>query len=491
VFSFDSNEEDDLERRLKVVYPAGKIGVVCKTSKLTLNYKSGKEITNQLEPEFTIQRHDYEIRFSSWEPATIRWELHFSKIEAIFPNSECPCMVHQSRSVDEFLALCNRFEIKKLPRGRNVDDYVWMNRYRLNKIFLKDEQWMENKTDCFYEGSSAELRRFVKTGNVLHNIKTLRNLPYACSIIRFFGWQETADYYFLATEKCEWTFESYITMTKNTSKPFHLDIVRDLAKEVYGLKAKGIDHGDLTPGNVFVRNGHKPKLGLPSFMTQSDKKNNRETNLPSLGKLILLYTSEGAYEFDIKAGVTPKELKMCKKPEVRNLIEKLTGLSPPKNIYEFLLQPCFWDTHTTIQFIITFSNFLEGEWESSWARRIVNESFIKDDQVFTGRWDNCGLYEDFVDERVAARPVTSQPYDFTQGCSLVRIFRNAFGHHDEMSDDVRKVVGKTKAEMLVYFLKKFPNLLMTLHTQGVEILKTRKVAPNLRVFYQGFMMTQH
>ncbi|GKB59953.1 gypsy type transposase [Tanacetum coccineum] len=118
------------------------------------------------------------------------------------------------------------------------------------------------------------------------------------------------------------------------------------------------------------------------------------------------------------------KLAKCKSLELRDLIEKVSCSSPPKDI-----------------------------------RGLTNV-----------------LDEGFVKEKVAQRP--TMPYDYTDGCDLVRIFRNGFSHHGEMDKKVREKVGKTKADMVLYLNSTFPKLVMSLHTAGLGELMRSYTKPS-------------
>ncbi|GJS55934.1 serine/threonine-protein kinase/endoribonuclease IRE1a-like protein [Tanacetum coccineum] len=188
----------------------------------------------------------------------------------------------------------------------------------------------------------------------------------------------------------------------------------------------------------------------------------RKSDLPSLGKSLLSFST----------------------PEYH----------PPKDISSFLLQPFFWDPNTAIQFISTISDLLEGKWDWYQARKLVKDN-INQNQVFTNQWFQLGCLTNvldvgFVKERVAQRHI--MPYDYTDGCDLVRIFRNGFSHHGEMDKKVREKVGKTKADIVLYLNSTFPKLVLSLHNAGLEIyrrdvvlLDPDKAPSNLGVFYEG------
>ncbi|GKE49526.1 serine/threonine-protein kinase/endoribonuclease IRE1a-like protein, partial [Tanacetum coccineum] len=221
----------------------------------------------------------------------------------------------------------------------------------------------------------------------------------------------------------------------------------------------------------------------------------RKSDLPSLGKSLLSFSTP-EYQFDNQLDLTPTELAKCKSLELRDLIEKV----PPKDISSFLLQPFFWDPNTAIQFISTISDLLKGKWDWYQDRKLVRDS-INQNQVFTNQWFQPGglinvLDEGFVKERVAQRP--TMPYDYTDGCDLVRIFRNGFRHHGEMDKKVREKVRKTKADMVLYLNSIFPKLVLSLHTAGLEIyrrdvllLDPDKAPSNLGVFYEGRIRFGH
>ncbi|GKD21461.1 hypothetical protein Tco_1223164 [Tanacetum coccineum] len=152
-------------------------------------------------------------------------------------------------------------------------------------------------------------------------------------------------------------------------------------------------------------------------------------------------------------------------------IFKFEIMSPPKDISSFLLQPFFWDP------------------EYCDSVHLHNKLLARGKMRLPGGLTNV-LDEGLVKEKVAQRP--TMPYDYTNGCDLVRIFHSGFSHHGEMDKKVREKVGKTKADMVLYLNSTFPKLVMSLHTAGLEIyrrdvllLDPDKAPSNLGVFYDG------
>lgn len=468
--------EEDLKKKLERAYPLGLIEVKeCKTDKFELDYQSGSISTGQTREKFKVTMHQYYITFSSPEPATVRWELKFSNLELTFPNSRCPCMVYHARTLVDFINLCTGFGIEKLPDGRTMDDFNWMHHFQSNKIkYIKydsEDLWIDNKMNGFYEDTPAMVMRFPRTGNTLHNIRKLRLFNCYAPIISFFGWQEDDDYVYLVFERTNWNFEDYVGL-----HPLGLSLLRDLALEVYELHEHKVTHGDLNPKNVFVRYNHKPKLGPPGFLTQGDIVYAPFRDIQSLAKLMLYYSSRGAYRFNNEV-LTTEELDECKMPELRHLIEMLTSSSPPHQKEVVMLHPWILDTHAVIHLITTLSDCIEGNrvYESH-VDQIFNQQ-----NVFEAPWRDV-LDAKFVNERSLAR--VQYPYDFERGSSLVRIMRNAFGHHKEMDKEVKKEVGKTKEEMLYYFRGKFPRFVLASYMAG-KCIHGLGFAPNLKIFYEG------
>ncbi|GKE46076.1 serine/threonine-protein kinase/endoribonuclease IRE1a-like protein [Tanacetum coccineum] len=221
----------------------------------------------------------------------------------------------------------------------------------------------------------------------------------------------------------------------------------------------------------------KPKIGFPAFMTEDDEGCSQSANIKDLACLMLYYSTRGAYKFGVDMG--PKELDKCKIPEVRDIIEWLMSDSPP-TLQELLSHPWLWDTHKVTSFIIAFSDFIK---RYSYASALVDRDF-QSHKVFVAPWNGGtnGLDTNFVSERsnfISQKNGT--PYDFNRGSSLVRIMRNGFNYHEEMSVGVKKAVGETKQEMERYFRTKYPNLVITLYRTGAWLTN----ASNLEIFYEG------
>lgn len=50
-------------------------------------------------------------------------------------------------------------------------------------------------------------------------------------------------------------------------------------------------------------------------------------------------------------------------------------------------------------------------------------------------------------------------YDYQSARELIRMIRNKTSHFMEVGEAVREIVGKTKEELCMYFLDRFPKLL--------------------------------
>ncbi|GJT00377.1 hypothetical protein Tco_0821546 [Tanacetum coccineum] len=217
----------NLQQRLEEVYQVYPAGIKVEVNKYTfeLDYQSGSKATDQTRERFSIERHDYDISFSSPEPATIRWHLKFSVLKPTFPNSECPCKVYHARTPDEFIGLCTNLGITELPDGGLVEDLRWLNSYRLNKIILKSKIWKDDKMEGLYEDKKVFVMRMKKRSNTLGKIRKLRlfNDDETFKLIRFYGWQEVDDYYYLAIKEWKCDLEQFVLA--NNCDILRLDIL--------------------------------------------------------------------------------------------------------------------------------------------------------------------------------------------------------------------------------------------------------------------------
>ena len=76
------------------------------------------ESTSERFP-ITITRYDI-LLSSSTGPPTLRWRLVFSDVEAVFPNTDFSCQVLYARNFDEFMKICQDYDIERLPDGRTI-----------------------------------------------------------------------------------------------------------------------------------------------------------------------------------------------------------------------------------------------------------------------------------------------------------------------------------------------------------------------------------
>nr|GEW07595.1 hypothetical protein [Tanacetum cinerariifolium] len=156
-----------------------------------------------------------------------------------------------------------------------------------------------------------------------------------------------------------------------------LYILRERAIAIYKIRGnyKSV-HNIINPRNVFIMDNGKPKIGFLAFMTEDDEGCSQSTNIKDLACLLLYYSTRGAYKFSMDVG--------------------LEELDNPPTLHEFLSHPWLWDTHKVTSFIIAFSDFIKRH---SYSSALADRDFQS---------------------------------------SLVRIMRNEFNHHEEMSEGVKK-----------------------------------------------------
>ncbi|GKA41314.1 hypothetical protein Tco_0733907, partial [Tanacetum coccineum] len=163
------SSRQDLQERLRKVYQVYRAGIKVEVNKQSfeLDYKSGSKITDQTRERFSIEMHQYGISFSSLEPATIRWHLNFSDLKVTFPNSECLCKVYHTQTPDGIRRRSNTIGKIRIMRLPNDEDF---------------------------------------------------------KMIRFYGWQEVDDYYYLTIEQWKCDLERFVLV--NNCEPVLLDILR-------------------------------------------------------------------------------------------------------------------------------------------------------------------------------------------------------------------------------------------------------------------------
>ncbi|GJS10146.1 hypothetical protein Tco_0366942 [Tanacetum coccineum] len=104
-----------------------------------------------------------------------------------------------------------------------VEDLSWLNLYRLNKIILNSEEWINDKMAGLYEGNEVHVLRIRRSSNTFGKIRKLRVLnDEDFNMIWFYGWQEVDDYYYLAIEQWKCDLERFVLV--NNCESFSLDI---------------------------------------------------------------------------------------------------------------------------------------------------------------------------------------------------------------------------------------------------------------------------
>ncbi|GJZ85339.1 serine/threonine-protein kinase/endoribonuclease IRE1a, partial [Tanacetum coccineum] len=461
-----------LKRKLKRTYRDDEIHATSELVERHLNYQTGEQVCESNPDRFTITITRYEISLSSTGHPP-RSRLLFAYVKAIFPNVDFPCTVLYARNLDEFSKICHDYDIERLPGGRTIDDLLWMQEYA-TKMILVDPERKKHTANGLYEGENAIVIRIKRTDNIMNKIKKLRCYDDNDNVLHFYGWQEEDDHYHLAFERCDETLEDFLSRANNftviSSKmaPLRLDIIRGIAKGVLSLQRKGINHGNLKPDNIFIKDNTIAKLGPCSFIFEDEddehKGGSLNANMQDLAKIILHCTSGGIYKVSDQK-VQVDELNLCEMVEARDLIVKILNESI-LTVSALLAHHFFWGTIKRLCFMVDFSEHIHNQKDNAQIVLEVTRECRKN-IVYNTRWDTKMLKSSLFSEMIAYRVKQRLPeYEYQEPRSLVRFMRNAFNHHGSFTQDVYTEIGYSKLDMWAYFEKTFPRLLGSLYEAG-------------------------
>ncbi|GJW71813.1 hypothetical protein Tco_0128730 [Tanacetum coccineum] len=355
---------EDLQNKLKRTY-GDKIQATPTLLEFDLNYQTGEKVypgesTSESFSTLSISIRRYDILSSSWAgPPKLKWRLVFANVKAGFPNTELPCKVLYARNLDEFMKICQRYDIESLPGGRTIEELCWIRMFRKKMIVDPLAEWTNNTTTGLYEDVIVRVMRIDKRTNIVNTIKRVRHDEINDNILRFYGWQEQSDFYYFAYEKCEHTLAEYVGLHNFTefsgSKQLRLDILRFVFEEE--IEEEKDEH----------------------------KGGRLRTNMHDFAKILLYCTSGGSYKFsDQKVG--DNELKLCKIVEARDLIKKILN-DRKVGLQHVLGHHFFWSTLERISFVVDFSNHIDEVGVKAAISRSIAKK-IKQNKVFENRWDS-------------------------------------------------------------------------------------------------------
>ena len=202
----------------------------------------------------------------------------------------------------------------------------------------------------------------------------------------------------------------------------------------------------------------------------------------SLGCFFFYMLSGGSYPFDVNIINTPCTKKLSKayiefikvetdeKILALNLIEKMLNDDPNQRPTAAKIEhhPTFWDSKKKMDFLTDV--YMKNENDPN-VPKFVAALETKKSQVIGGNWMTPladALKED----------LTNRTYQFDSLDSLLRYIRNKKTHFvDEKKQEVRDAFGTSQDEVIVYFTRLFPKLIM--HVLNV-------VAQNIGMFETVF-----
>lgn len=131
---------------------------------------------------------------------------------------------------------------------------------------------------------------------------------------------------------------------------------------------------------------------------------------------------------------------------VRYMVKFCSNQRP--NINEILDHPCFWCEHEFFELIMNVCKSLENRTERKKIRKNVDENRGYQRKVIGRNWKSR------IDLDSSSLQYSGSG---TSICDLVKFIRNNYAHRNDVT------LGKTKAELMAYWVEKFPYLIIYLY----------------------------
>jgi serine/threonine protein kinase len=335
-----------------------------------------------------------------------------------------------------------------------------------------------------------------------NEIKTLLSLHHE-NVVRVYTTESDDNLMFryIAMELADMSFADYIGRKyEEEFRGSNSDIIflKQIAEGLEYLHSKNIIHSNIRPQNALIsspiwpNSDRKAKISDFAFEKELAQKSTsmifrtddgwmareilrsrtktiiptKEMDIFALGCLFYYVLNDGKHpfggQFYRQANILndrPKmvELKnensLCKYHLIQAMINKEPSNRPSTNAV--LKHPIFWDSETTLSFIVNVSNFLMEEKKKKDSPLLIN--LEKNATVVTrNNWMNH-IPEELKVELQSDR---HRSYNESSVQNLLRMIRNKYQHWGELNDKVKQALGSMPDGYVNFFTKKFPRLLI-------------------------------
>lgn len=360
-----------------------------------------------------------------------------------------------------------------------------------------------------------------------HEINLLQESDDHSNVIRYFCSQENNKFLYIALELCSASLEDVIEKKKEELKNLNFNknqILYQIANGVNHLHELKIVHRDIKPQNILVvitkkKNGEEsirflisdfglckklendqssfkgttanaagtsgwraPELLLdtsPAYLESSKEKRvrlTRSVDIFSAGCVFFYVLTDGYHPFGdryIREGnIIKGEFDLSKLnnlPDsytVKDLISSMIQINPNKrpDINEVMKHPYFWSVEKKLDFLLKVSDRFEVE-----RRDPPSELLLKLEEVANKILGSKGWFAKF-DDNFIDNLGKYRKYNTHKLMDLLRAIRNKYHHYQDLPKDLAEEMGPLPDGFYWYFARKFPRLLLTVHTQLSQIM---------------------